>query len=152
MQLALELGAATIMVAMTVIVHLGGIAALLMLLRRHRAIRASRQKLVHEGVAIVGAAAGLFVLHAIEIWLYAGFYLFVGALAEFEPALYFSTVSYTTVGYGDIVLDEAWRVVGAIESANGIILLGWSTAFFVAVVGRIRGLEAEVQHNEPPKC
>ncbi len=43
------------------------------------------------------------------------------------------------------MLTPAWRVVGAIESANGIILLGWSTAFFIAIVGRIRWLEAEMQ-------
>jgi len=149
MQLALELAAATLMVGVTVAVHLGGIAALLKLMQRHRASRAYRQRLLHEGAVIVGAAAGLFILHAVEIWLYAGFYIAVDAIEGLEPALYFSTVSYTTVGYGDIVLDKTWRVVGAIESANGIILLGWSTAFFVAVVGRIRGLEEMGQHSGP---
>ena len=96
-------------------------------------------------MGILGAAGGLFVLHALEIWLYAGFYIAVEALRSFEAALYFSTSSYTTVGYGDVVLDERWRLLGAIEGANGLILLGWSTAFFVAIVGRIRGLENEVQ-------
>jgi hypothetical protein len=96
----------------------------------------------------VGAATGLFVLLGIEIWLYAGFYLFVGALPSLEAALYFSTASYTTVGYGDVVLAPGWRVLGAIESANGIILLGWSTAFFVAIVGRIRWLESEIENTQ----
>tara|TARA_B100000378_G_scaffold225284_1_gene189083 strand:+ start:205 stop:684 length:480 start_codon:yes stop_codon:yes gene_type:complete len=144
MNLVLELAAATALVAITVFIHLGGIAALLFLLRRHRG-RVDVRTLWHEGVAILGAAGGLFVLHALEIWLYAGFYLLVGAIAEFEAALYFSTSSYTTVGYGDLVLDARWRLLGAIEGANGLILLGWSTAFFVAIVGRIRGLESEVE-------
>lgn len=97
--------------------------------------------LLREGLAIAGAAAGLFVLHGAEIWLYAGFYLAVGALPSLEAALYFSTASYTTVGYGDVVLEPGWRVL----SANGIILLGWSTAFFVAIVSQIRWLETEIE-------
>ena len=74
MALLLELVAATALVAITIFLHLGGIAALLFLLRRHHG-RTDIRTLWHEGVAILGAAGGLFVLHAIEIWLYAGFYL-----------------------------------------------------------------------------
>lgn len=145
MQLGIQLAAATGMVALTVTIHLAGIAILLVFLRRRRERRADRRGLVHEAIAVVGAAAGLFALHAAEIWCYALLYLLVGALGTLESALYFSTASYTTVGYGDVVLGIDWRVFGAIESANGIILLGWSTAFFVAIVGRIRWIEAEVQ-------
>jgi voltage-gated potassium channel len=149
MHLSIELAAATALVAMTCAIHLFGIAALMLLLRRHRQRRAGAEaRLVREGFAIAGAAAGLFVLHGLEIWLYAGFYLAVGALPTLESAIYFSTSSYTTVGYGDVVLGSGWRVLGAIESANGIILLGWSTAFFVAIVSRIRWLEAEIEGSQ----
>ncbi len=68
-------------------------------------------------------------------------------LGSFEGALYFSTSTYTTIGYGDVVLPRGWRVFGAIEGANGIILLGWSTAFFVSVVGRIRLMEIEARER-----
>lgn len=90
------------------------------------------------------AAFGLFALHTVEIWAYAWLFVEVGALHSFDEALYFSTTTYSTVGYGDIVLPPDWRLVGAIEGANGIILLGWSTAFFVSVVNRIRLFEQEV--------
>ncbi|MFE8107700.1 potassium channel family protein [Sphingomonas melonis] len=143
MQLIVELATATALVAVTCTVHLLGIGVLMVLLgRRHHP---DRIDLLRQAVAIGVAAGGLFVLHAVEIWLYAAFYFGVSALPGLEPALYFSTASFTTVGYGDVVLTPAWRVVGAIESANGIILLGWSTAFFIAIVGRIRWLEAEMQ-------
>jgi voltage-gated potassium channel len=143
MQLILELATATALVATTCTLHLLGIGALMVLLgRRHHPDRAD---VMRQAIAICSAAGGLFMLHAAEIWLYAWFYLAVGAFPALEVSLYFSTASYTTVGYGDVVLDPAWRVVGAIESANGIILLGWSTAFFVAIVGRIRWLEAEMK-------
>lgn len=129
MQLAVELAVATLMVAVIIAIHLGGIDALMKLLRRHRALQAYGQRLLHEGGAIVPAEAGLFVLHAIEIWLYAGSDRSVGSLPGLEPSLYCPPGSYETVGYRDIVLSEEWRVVGAIESAKGIIVLGWSTAF-----------------------
>lgn len=149
MHLPIELAAATALVAMTCAIHLFGIAALMLLLRRHRRRgQAAEAMLAREGLAIAGAAAGLFVLHGAEIWLYAGFYLIVDALPTLEAALYFSTASYTTVGYGDVVLGPGWRVLGAIESANGIILLGWSTAFFVAIVSRIRWLESEIESSQ----
>ena len=57
------------------------------------------------------------------------------------PTFYFSTSTYSTVGYGDVVMSHRWRVLGAIEGVNGIILLGWSTAFFVSLVRRLGALE-----------
>lgn len=140
----LELLVATGMVVLTVGIHLVGIALLLTMLRRHRARRWPAGGVVRDGIGIVGAAVGLFVLHAIEIWSYAALYSVTRALPDFETALYFSTSTYATIGYGDVVLDRTWRIIGAIEGANGVILLGWSTAFFVAVVGRIRFVEGEI--------
>ena len=98
-----------------------------------------------EVIIILAAAFGLFALHTLEIWAYALLYLLLAALPNFDDALYFSTTTYTTVGYGDILLAKPWRLVGAIESANGIILLGWSTAFFVSVINHIRLFEHEIQ-------
>ena len=143
MELILELATATALVAATCTLHLLGIGGLMVLLNRRR--HSDRADLVRQAVAIGVAAAALFLLHSAEIWLYAPFYLLVDALPTAEACLYFSTASYTTVGYGDVVLGADWRVLGAIESANGIILLGWSTAFFVAIVGRIRWLETEMK-------
>lgn len=143
MTLFMQLLIASAIVAGTIGVHLAGLALLLRLLRRHRARAPARRELIHDLAAIVGAAFGLFMLHALEIWSYAALYLATGVLPGFEEALYFSTSTYATIGYGDIVLPSGWRLIGAIEGINGVILLGWSTAFFVAVVGRIRLLETE---------
>ena len=76
-------------------------------------------------------------------------YLGLGALPSLEPALYFSTVTFVAVGYGDVVLPRAWRMLSAIEAANGVILIAWSTAFLFSVTARLRLLE----HNwlEPKK-
>jgi hypothetical protein len=84
---------------------------------------------------------GIFAIHTAEIWAYAFAFQAIGAIQGFEQALYFSTVNFTTLGYGDIVLSEQWRLFAAIEGANGLILIGWSTAFLLAVTTRMRTLE-----------
>lgn len=80
----------------------------------------------------------LFLLHGIEIWSYASLYALIDAFGDFEEALYFSTISYAAIGYGDALLQPEWRLLGAIEGINGVILLGWSTAFFVNLLMRLR--------------
>ena len=70
--------------------------------------------------------------------------LAIGEFDAIEPALYFSTSTFTTVGFGDLVLAEDWRMLAAAESANGFLLIGWSTAFLVAVTARVRIFEAEI--------
>ena len=86
----------------------------------------------------------LITLHAIEIVLWAASYVMLlpdGELASFEEAVYFSFVTFTTLGYGDITLSEGWRVLSGIEALNGILLVGWTTAMLFAVVQRMwRGL------------
>jgi hypothetical protein len=80
---------------------------------------------------------GLIALHGIEIWSYALLYLLIGAVHGLEDSLYFSTMSYSTVGFSDELIVKRWRILGAFESITGIILLGWSTAFFFRFLGRI---------------
>jgi voltage-gated potassium channel Kch len=64
-------------------------------------------------------------------------YIFIGAFQSFEQALYFSIVTFTTLGYGDITLESNWRLLASFEAASGIIIFGWSTAIIVAVVQRL---------------
>jgi hypothetical protein len=79
----------------------------------------------------------IIVLHGLEIWAFAMLYLAVDAVHPLEEALYFSTISYSTVGYNDTHIAQDWRLLSAFESILGMILLGWSTAFFFRMLGRI---------------
>ncbi len=81
----------------------------------------------------------LVFIHFVEIWSFAFLYDFLGALRNFQDALYFSTISYATIGYSDAAIAKEWRMIAALEGILGIILLGWSTAFFVRVLGRLEG-------------
>jgi len=116
------------------------------LFRLNRALRseASTERLKRiEPISVRGAlftflvVVMLIALHGIEIWLFAVTYIAVGALPNLEEALYFSTISYSTVGFSDALIDPAWRLIAAFESILGVILLGWSTAFFIRVLSRI---------------
>ena len=85
-------------------------------------------------LAMFGVIVGL---HLIEISVWAGAYFWQHCLPDFETSFYFSLTSYTTLGYGDVVLSRPWRLVGALESLTGVLLLGWSAAFFFGVVSRL---------------
>jgi hypothetical protein len=77
------------------------------------------------------------VAHLIQITLWAAAFLMIGALPTFERAFYYSAQSYTSLGYGDIAVSEQWRLLGPLESINGLLLFGLSTAVMFAIMSRI---------------
>lgn len=79
----------------------------------------------------------LFLASVVEALAWALTYIAIGAIEGFEKALYFSMVTYTTLGYGDVSLDEGARLLSTFESANGIIMFGWTTAIVIAVVSHV---------------
>ena len=79
----------------------------------------------------------LLLLHLTEAVVWALFLVLVGALPDLESGGYFSLTSYTTVGYGDVVLPQRWRLLGPLEATIGVLMLGWSTGILVAVIGTI---------------
>ena len=136
-----ELLLATAMVLATVSIHAIGLYALSRLLRIEELEEQEEQIHPLSGRGIVTTltvALGLFVLHGIEIWLYAFVYLAIGAVDGLRESVYFSTITYGAIGYSDAAMAPGWRLVSAIEGINGIILIGWSTAFFVTLIARMR--------------
>jgi hypothetical protein len=136
-----NLALATLMVGLTVIIHFAGLLGLMWVLRARGHRFRAHESAVGQGAVIVFVVLGLVAILTIEIWLYGMVYFSLGALPDFESALYFSTTSFTTIGYGDVVLEKNWRLFGAVEGANGLLLFGWSTAFLIAVTARMRILE-----------
>ena len=90
-------------------------------------------------ITITSTVLVMISLHALQIAIWAFAYrqmLPAGELPSFEAALYFSFVTFTTLGYGDITLSEGWRLLSGIQALNGILLVGWTTALLFAVVQR----------------
>jgi len=127
----------TVLVALTVVIHALGTTALVRHLSSKFLDERGRWGSRYTLVALTETAIVLVVLHALEIMLWAGLYkalVPVGELADLETAVYFSFVTFTTLGYGDITLSEGWRLLSGIQALNGILLVGWSTALMFAVV------------------
>lgn len=133
----IELVVAAGMVLVTVVIHGFGLLGLARMLRIETREAAERHvsPLSWRGAWIMlSIVLGLFALHGFEIWLYAGLYHALGAVPDLRAAVYFSTITYSTIGYSDAAILPEWQLVGAIEGINGILLLGWTTAFFVRVI------------------
>jgi hypothetical protein len=79
----------------------------------------------------------LILIHLLEIMVWGMFYFWKDCLPDAESAFYFAGVTYTTVGYGDLVLPKQWRMLGPVEGLTGILMCGLSTGFFFAIVSRV---------------
>jgi hypothetical protein len=140
-----NLAIASAMVAVTVGLHFIGLATLIAILRAEFATRWREGSAYRRAAIILFTVFGLALLHSLEIWVYAILFVGLGEFQDLETALYFSTASFSTIGYGDIVIDHRHRLVAAIEGANGFLLIGWSTAFLVSVTAKMGLLEAQLE-------
>jgi hypothetical protein len=86
---------------------------------------------------LIEVAGWTVLVHLVEITVWAVYFTGTGGMPDLDSALYFSVVTYTTTGYGDLVLPERWRLVGGVEALTGILMCGWSTGFFFAIVNQI---------------
>ena len=86
---------------------------------------------------IVSLFGGILLLHVVQTSLWAVFYYTLDLFSDFETSLYFSMVSFTTIGYGDVLLPRSWRLLGVIEGFSGVLLCGISTAFIFAVINAV---------------
>ena len=121
--------------ASTVVVHAVGMALMLRALDR----RASTSPTLLWAISwrLVWVACYLLLIHLVEIALWAAFYLWKQCLPDFETALYFSGVTYATIGYGELVLAQPYRLLAPIEGLTGILMCGLSTGIFFAMVNHI---------------
>ena len=128
-----ELLIAFMIVAVCVLIHIGGIVIFAQFLFRRFPAETlatmSRQTFLLILVFVV-----VLSLHLIETGIWATFYFWNNHFEDFETALYFSLGTYSTIGYGDVVLPQRWRLLGGIEGISGVLLCGLSGAFIFAIV------------------
>ena len=116
-----------------VIVQSAGMLALIHWLARVRLILESPSA-PRRVALLLRLFLAIVLLHLIQVGLWAAVFWAARVLPNLEIALYFSLVSYTTIGFGDVVLGPGWRVLAGIEGLTGILLVGWSTAFVFSIV------------------
>jgi hypothetical protein len=129
-----QIGLGSALVLVTTAAHgVGTIFAMFGLTRVQR----FNQTHLGRGFVISALVLVMFLVSVLDAVLWAYAYVQVGAIPDLETALYFSMVTFTTLGYGDITMDSTWRLLSSFEAANGIIMFGWTTALIVAYLQRI---------------
>ena len=127
------------LMAMCVVIHAVGLTLAQRVLRRQPPPKAARASIW----LLIILTGSIVLLHMMEITVWALFYVWQRALPDLQSSHYFSAVTYTTTGYGDLVLPEEWQLLGAVEALTGTLMTGLSTGFFFAVVSRMFTAGAE---------
>ena len=145
-----ELLIALSVVAICVVIHTGGLVLFAQFLidrfpKMDRIVSMPRQVL-----ALILVFAFVMTLHLVEAGMWATFYYVRGLFPDFETSFYFSLVTYGTIGFGDVVLPQRWRLLSGIEGISGVLLCGLSGAFIFAVINALFQRRMQ-QRNAPVK-
>lgn len=138
------------LICVTVVIHAVGTLEAITHLARRLERRGGKNRFMASEINVVRVVSVLLVLHLVEASVWAGLYVIAGLLPDTETAIYFSITSYTTVGYGDVVLPASWRLLGPIEAAVGILMFGWSTGIMVTALTRIYGSRLRMITDHTP--
>ena len=128
------------MMVLTIIIHALFMTAGVKMARWRRSHFGNVTRESAKAVLISGLTVWMFLAIVIEVWLWALLYLFhplFSTLPNLETAFYFSMVTFTTLGYGDVVLTGQWRILASIQAANGVIIFGWTTALIFYFIQHI---------------
>jgi len=135
-------------VSVCLVVHVAGILLMAEWLLDRREYFERNVTARHFGALIVALFSGVVLLHMIQTSLWALFYYLKGLFGDIETALYFSMVSFATIGYGDVLLPRRWRLLGVVEGFTGVILVGISTAFIFAVLNAMLQLRLQQRSKQ----
>jgi hypothetical protein len=136
MLLQLLIGSAII--SLTIVIHVGFTAAAEWGLSREHIWPGRRAGFVRFVVLLVGMTLLLLASISLCVWLWALCLMWLGVFHEAEIAVYFALVSFTTLGFGDIILDKQWRILSGLMAANGLLIFGLTTAVLVDFLSRFR--------------
>ena len=131
-----QIGAAVLLVSLTLLLQVSGVAALIEWLKRVLVRDVDMHGPSYSARLVVPSTLAIVLLHGLAILLWACFYR-SSCFPSWEIAFYFSASSYSTVGYGDVVLPSAWRLLGPLESVTGVLMCGISVSVLFALVSRL---------------
>lgn len=136
MMLLVKLLMGAAMIAITVVIHAVACDTVFVFIENHAKGFAYIFKSFWKIVTLVVSIFMIGLALMIDIWLWTllFYYLEPNVLGDIETALYFTTITFTTVGYGDVVLSPEWRLLSSSTAINGMILFGWSTAFIFEIM------------------
>jgi Ion channel len=133
----LPLGITAPAVLSTVIIHGLALVTIIRFVRREQRLGVAGVRFWKDVSIVSGAVLVAFAAHVLEIAVWAGVFLWCREFRSFPSAFYCSAENYTTLGYGDVVMSRAWKLLGPLESADGMLMFGVSTAMIFAVIQRL---------------
>ena len=133
-----QLSLGTLIITLTVIFHVIGLVYLSTLLTKSSSYLFDQSSSTVRTISLLSVAI-LFIigLHTIEAWSWALIYLSLEEFTQLMQALYFSVVTSTTLGYGDIILSDRWQLLSTFEAMGGLILFGTSTACIIELMRKV---------------
>lgn len=131
-----QIAAAAFLLGLTLCLQAGGITAVIEWLKRVLTRDIDKHGPGYSAILVVKSIVAIIVLHGLVILLWASFYR-ARCFPSWELAFYFSAASYSTVGYGDVVLRSNWRLLGPLESITGVLMCGMSVSVLFALVTRL---------------
>ena len=143
-----ELVYAFLVVATCVVIHTTSLVWCGRLLVKHRDAIDEKLNAITQSGVLIGVCVFIVILHVVETAVWAVFFWYKDLFPNFETALYFSMGSYTTIGYGDVVLPQKWRLLGAVEGLSGVLLCGLSAAFVFALVNALFEMRNSSQKSQ----
>ena|SRR5271166_1031682 len=141
MILLYRIGAPILLVLLTLSLQCVGIAGLITWLRSVMPSDMDQRRIANSAALVMQTTVGIIVLQGLIILLWAGCYRSL-CFSTWDSAFYFSASSYSTVGYGDVVLPAKWRFLGPLESMVGVLMCGISVSLLFALVTRLVDSEA----------
>jgi Ion channel len=124
-------------IACTIIIHGVALAANLHFVRHERALGRAGAKFWIDLMIVAVAVMLALMAHLIEIGVWAVLFVLFGEFQALGQAFYHSAMNYTTLGYGDIVMSPAWKMLGPVEATDGLLMFGVSTAMIFTVIQRL---------------
>jgi hypothetical protein len=133
----------------TIVIHAIALAAIAYFVRSEYLFGRAGVRFWRD-VAIVASATLLaLIAHLVEVTIWAVVLYSCGEFARLAAAFYHSAVNYTSLGYGDIVMSNSWKLLGPLETANGMLMFGVSTAIIFAVMQQL--VQARFGHAGKPR-
>lgn len=137
MSLIMQIVWGTVVLSVCSLIHLAVLAWAVGLLLRLSKYTKQHHISLRWGI-MFGLAFGLVVFaHTIQVWIWAGSFVYMGMLPKLASAIYFALVTYTTVGYGDVTVGDGFRVYAAMAAVTGLLNFGLSTAFLVGLFAKL---------------
>ena len=143
-----QLAAAVLLVTLTLWLQYAAFTALIAWVRHTVATDIHSLGSFRSAGLVIKSTSAVITLHGLQILLWASCYRWL-CFPSWESALYFSATSYSTVGYGDVVLPLEWRLLGPLESMVGMIMAGVSVSVLFVIVSRLIDTEERSSANQP---